>query len=220
MKLALIRQNEALALSEAERVWPRTLNTGMYGDVLATRALVYAWAGRYDLADRLVDESEGATSQPEARLMAKCVDAASRIRQKSPDGQESAIQAFEAACSLGMFDPFVTVYRALPEVLCPLIDTPVQGSVAQLLVLVGDQDIARQVGIVKEVQPHGLSPREREVLELIGHGLSNRAIARALWISESTAKVHVRHIFDKLNVRTRTEAALLAQATASDDSLA
>jgi DNA-binding NarL/FixJ family response regulator len=46
------------------------------------------------------------------------------------------------------------------------------------------------------------------VLNLIAEGLTNRAIAQTLFISESTVKVHVLHIFDKLGVRSRTEAAL------------
>jgi Response regulator containing a CheY-like receiver domain and an HTH DNA-binding domain len=53
-----------------------------------------------------------------------------------------------------------------------------------------------------------LSPREREVHELLAQGRSNREIAKTLFISESTVKVHVRHILEKLGVHTRTEAAL------------
>jgi DNA-binding NarL/FixJ family response regulator len=48
------------------------------------------------------------------------------------------------------------------------------------------------------------------VLSLIAEGLSNRQIAARLYISDVTVKVHVRHIFEKLGVRTRTEAALIA----------
>jgi DNA-binding CsgD family transcriptional regulator len=220
MRLALIRKNEALALGEAERVWARAPTKGIYGDLLATRALVYLWSGKYDIAERLANASEGATSQPEARLLAKWVRAVSLIRQDSPHAQEKAVEAYDTTRSMGIVDPFVVTYRAFPELLWTLVDTAAKGSVAELLVLVGDQAIARQAGIVKSTRPHGLSPREQEVLELLGRGLSNRAIAKALWISESTAKVHVRHIFDKLNVRTRTEAALLAQGRASDDSIA
>ena len=51
-----------------------------------------------------------------------------------------------------------------------------------------------------------LTPREFEVLGLIAAGMRNGEIARALFISQSTAKVHVRHVLEKLGVRTRAEA--------------
>jgi two-component system nitrate/nitrite response regulator NarL len=46
-----------------------------------------------------------------------------------------------------------------------------------------------------------------DVLELVRQGLTNRGIAKTLFISEATVKVHVRHIMDKVGARTRTEAA-------------
>jgi len=51
-----------------------------------------------------------------------------------------------------------------------------------------------------------LSPRELEVLGLIARGYRNQEIAAALVLSLSTVKVHVRHIFEKLGVRSRSEA--------------
>ena len=51
-----------------------------------------------------------------------------------------------------------------------------------------------------------LTPRERDVLAMISQGLSNKRIARALEISPETVKTHVKHIFSKLEVSTRTEA--------------
>ena len=51
-----------------------------------------------------------------------------------------------------------------------------------------------------------LSPRETEVLRLVIKGLSNQDIAAALQITHSTAKAHVAHILEKLNVATRAEA--------------
>jgi DNA-binding NarL/FixJ family response regulator len=55
-----------------------------------------------------------------------------------------------------------------------------------------------------------LTVREREVLRLLTRGLGNRAIAAELFIAENTVKNHVRAILDKLDVRSRTEAAMLA----------
>ena len=55
-----------------------------------------------------------------------------------------------------------------------------------------------------------LTQREREVLELIANGRSNKRIALELGISEKTVKTHVGHVLAKLGVSDRTQAALLA----------
>lgn len=55
-----------------------------------------------------------------------------------------------------------------------------------------------------------LTPREREVLELVATGASNRRIAKRLGISEHTAKFHVNGILVKLGASTRTEAVTIA----------
>lgn len=56
----------------------------------------------------------------------------------------------------------------------------------------------------------GLTRREKEVLELVAQGLSNRDVAHNLSLSSGTVKLHVSHILGKLNVSSRTEAAVLA----------
>ncbi|MCK5582080.1 MAG: response regulator transcription factor, partial [Candidatus Omnitrophica bacterium] len=58
-----------------------------------------------------------------------------------------------------------------------------------------------------------LSKRELEILELVATGVSNKEIAEELSISQNTVKVHLRNIFSKLGVSTRTEAALTAIQT-------
>ncbi|WP_327687894.1 helix-turn-helix transcriptional regulator [Streptomyces tubercidicus] len=55
-----------------------------------------------------------------------------------------------------------------------------------------------------------LTPRERQVLLLIGHAASNREIGRKLGIAERTVKAHLANLTDKIHVATRVEAAIFA----------
>jgi DNA-binding NarL/FixJ family response regulator len=65
---------------------------------------------------------------------------------------------------------------------------------------------ARLMQRVRNPEEEGLSTREIEVLELVAHGTSNKEIAKQLWVSETTVKSHMLHIFDKLSVTDRTAA--------------
>jgi DNA-binding NarL/FixJ family response regulator len=56
-----------------------------------------------------------------------------------------------------------------------------------------------------------LSPREREIVRMVASGLRNRAIAEKLGIGEGTVKVHVHHIYEKLDVNGRIELVLYAR---------
>lgn len=55
-----------------------------------------------------------------------------------------------------------------------------------------------------------LSPRETEVLALVAQGLTNKAIAAALFVSPNTVKTHVSSLMNKLNVSSRVQLAALA----------
>jgi len=56
-----------------------------------------------------------------------------------------------------------------------------------------------------------LTERERDVLKQVAQGLSNKEIGLTLAISPHTVKAHLRHILDKLNLRSRAEAAAWAE---------
>lgn len=76
-----------------------------------------------------------------------------------------------------------------------------------------DPAVARQVAqrlVTPDSGIASLSPRERAVLVLVAQGLSNQAIADELRISERTARTHVSKLLTKLDLTSRTQAALVA----------
>jgi two-component system, NarL family, response regulator LiaR len=80
-----------------------------------------------------------------------------------------------------------------------LLDPVVAARLVDTLAATGDEDPLDR-----------LTPREREVLVLLGHGYANKRIAGELSVSEKTVKTHVGHVLAKLGVSDRTQAAIVA----------
>jgi DNA-binding NarL/FixJ family response regulator len=65
-----------------------------------------------------------------------------------------------------------------------------------------------QTPLAANAEVEELSPRERDILELLAQGFPNKEIAGRLGVSDGTVRWHLRHVYEKLHVRSRTEAAL------------
>ncbi|WP_046469129.1 response regulator [Allosalinactinospora lopnorensis] len=74
----------------------------------------------------------------------------------------------------------------------------------------GESVLAPSAGQLRKPAGRGLSDRELEVLQMVADGMSNRAAAARLFISEASIKTHLQHIYDKLGARDR--AAAVAEA--------
>ncbi|MEH2497194.1 two-component system nitrate/nitrite response regulator NarL [Bradyrhizobium sp. AZCC 1678] len=78
-----------------------------------------------------------------------------------------------------------------------------------------DQAVCREQSVITENALAVLTDRERQIMRLVSEGLSNKEIGRRLNITDGTIKVHLHHIFQKLEISNRT--VLAAMAISQDD---
>jgi DNA-binding CsgD family transcriptional regulator len=188
----------------------------MRGELYAIRALTLAVLGRQDESQDWSSRARSLTTCVEACAYSAC--AASVLALESDAPHAKIADTLGEVGRLGVWDALVSALRASPALLVTLSEVgPLEPAVVATLRRSRDFDLCKQAGVDIGRRPRavsaagGLSPREREVLELVGQGLSNQDIARALFISTSTVKVHVRHILEKTGARSRTDAAMAGE---------
>jgi two-component system nitrate/nitrite response regulator NarL len=108
----------------------------------------------------------------------------------------------ESVISPEMMTKLVSVFRTRPA--------PASADAPPAVAVTAPAPLEPAPGAGAGVRPDLLSPREREILCLIARGDSNKLIARALDIAETTVKIHVQHILRKLGLSSRVQAAVYA----------
>lgn len=106
---------------------------------------------------------------------------------------------------------------ARPEEITAAVDAAAAGLVVLPAALAAELAARAGDGAPPEPRPvaadPGLTPREREVLELLARGMGNKGVGRTLGISEHTVKAHVAAVFEKLGASTRAEAVAIGVRT-------
>jgi ATP/maltotriose-dependent transcriptional regulator MalT len=173
----------------------------------ATRALAWACVGEIE---KTLSDARTAELTSRAIEVRALVAAARAVAAAKTGSATDGLKMLVLADSLGCWDPVLCALRASSELAAVLADdTSSRPALERLYELGGDFALARRAGFrtrSTRSPQEVLSPRELEVLGLVARGFRNKEIAAALFIAESTAKVHVRHILEKLGVRTRAEA--------------
>jgi ATP/maltotriose-dependent transcriptional regulator MalT len=206
-RLALETQKADAALASLPLIKREVVIPSVHGEYLGTRALALAVAGELHDAQTTAAAATEATGAVEVRVLEAAVAA---IVCKEAERTEFANRAWDLAEELGAWDPLVTCIRASRDLANAFsANESLRPSLAALYQRTNDLGLARRGGLRARAAGSPaelLSPRELEVLGLIARGYRNHEIASALVLSLSTVKVHVRHIFEKLGVRSRSEA--------------
>jgi DNA-binding NarL/FixJ family response regulator len=98
--------------------------------------------------------------------------------------------------------------RCTPEELIAAIREVRQGGAPMSREIARKVIVSFQEPVKAAAEVEDLSPRELEILELLAGGFANKAIADRLGLTDGTVRWHLRHVYHKLHVRSRTEAAL------------
>jgi DNA-binding NarL/FixJ family response regulator len=134
------------------------------------------------------------------------IDALIAIRGEFPGGR---------VIMLTMFEGDVEIQRAMKVgASAYLLKSMPSETIIETIrrVYTGKKYVAPEIAVqlAEHMGEETLSPRETEVLCLVSGGNRNQDIAKKLFISEETVKIHVRHILEKLNASDRTQAVAIA----------
>jgi ATP/maltotriose-dependent transcriptional regulator MalT len=214
-RVAISRGGFDSALQSLDRGWDRPGSEAMRAEQAAYRALAAALLG---------DSAACASAAAQARALAGAtvealilVDGAESASCLGKQGEIDRIgRLLGLVKETGVVDPLVTIFRGSPSMLGAARALADPHWLEDLLNRSNDFKLARSAGIelARPLSRNAstLTPREREVARLLVRGYRNREIAVELFISESTTKVHVRHIREKVGGSSRTElAARLAE---------
>jgi LuxR family maltose regulon positive regulatory protein len=215
-RLQLSLGSPTKALASLERYEHDQATIGMEAEYKAWWSLALACADAPEAALRTAKEAESMTGRAEVSAVVPWTRATVASQGGKRNTRALANRAFQSSLEIGNVDAFVSAYRAYPKHLATVAANKVfERDLRRILQRAMDARLARKVGLAVRGPDvtsarDSLSGREREVLDLVVQGSTNREMANALFIEETTVKVHLRHIYEKLGVRSRTEAAVRA----------
>jgi ATP/maltotriose-dependent transcriptional regulator MalT len=212
-KLHLLLGQTADAVGVTEKKWSQVGSRGQYAEFLAARAVALSSNGSGDLALELLQQAETTSRENEASALCTSIRALFAVEVR--DSLTTILPRLRETVSRGVLDPFVFAFRLNRRLPREVARIPAMRSALQeVLSVVDGQELGtRGLEPRQPLEDAGLTDREREILDLLGEAKSNKEIAQALFLSDSTVKVHVSNVLRKIGARTRTEAAIYAVTT-------
>jgi ATP/maltotriose-dependent transcriptional regulator MalT len=206
-RLHVLHGRPTVALDELRAPYPEAAPPTMQGEYTATQAIVLGLLTKDELATEAAARAESISISSDVRVLAAGARAIVGVRCHEDEAVDALITE---ATSRNTWDPLIFCARASQPLAAALAERDnFRVQLAELYGRFNDLVLARRAGfrIRFDRRPDAvLTQRELEVLALMAQGLRNHEIAAAFVISESTVKVHVRHILEKLGVRSRAQA--------------
>jgi DNA-binding NarL/FixJ family response regulator len=144
------------------------------------------------------------------------IDCLAQLKQMLPSAQVIMVTMYEDTerifKALRMGACGYLLKRCAPEELLAAIREVRQGGAPMSREIARKVIVSFQEPVKAAAEVEELSPRELEILELLAGGFANKAIADRLGLTDGTVRWHLRHVYHKLHVRSRTEAALKFRA--------
>jgi len=188
---------------------PAGASPALHGEHYVHRAVLFAALGREQDSESALAAASRMSRYYDTQVLTRLTRAILEL-QGSPDSPLPAV-VVRAELNRGFVDLVVAACRIYPDLATSAARDPdIARMLTEAFVNSRDTALGRRAGLKmpRELRKTGgLSTREREVYDLLLQGRTNGEIAKTLFISESTAKVHVKHIFEKLGVHSRAEAA-------------
>ena len=201
-----------------QREPPGSISLAFASEFLAHRGFLLAAANKKQAAEDALNLAQQTPGWVGTTFLCDAGRAILMLLNDEPGANARCVEVLMRAYDKGHLDAIVTAARVCPDLVrAGSASEKCARALTELLSSSSDVDLGRRAGlemprVLRRHEP--LSPRERDVYELLTQGRSNKDIARSLFISESTAKVHVRHIYEKLGIHSRAELArtLLGEA--------
>ena len=144
------------------------------------------------------------------------IDCLAQLKQMLPSVQVIMVTVYEDTerifKALRMGACGYLLKRCAPEELIAAIREVRQGGAPMSREIARKVIVSFQEPVKAAAEVEDLSPRELEILELLAGGFPNKTIADRLGLTDGTVRWHLRHVYHKLHVRSRTEAALKFRA--------
>ena len=204
-RIALMNGDPELSLSLTTPRWDESLNSSMISEIEATRDLALLLIGSSaksrELHNRAIKRSRTIETASLCLAIRACEATINASSQDDPE------DLFTECRRIRGEDAFVVAFRALPD-LCIRLGGSTTSSQGLNELQRRSHDVPVPTAPYRRTEKRSseLTTRENELGNLLITGLSNRQLAEQLHLSETTVKVHLRHIFKKLDASNRTEA--------------